>query len=81
MSSNKLIYQIMHTLALFIKGRRRNYKYGPYRWCIVVEALHNYYPTVKVTKVIWKLPDSRWVKVNVDVVSKGNPGEVLGVLC
>ncbi|KAH0663239.1 hypothetical protein KY284_028170 [Solanum tuberosum] len=73
-SSNKVIYQIMHTLILFMKTRRRNCTYIPYKWTMVVEAIHNYNPTVKVTRVIWGPPDTSWVKVNTDGASKGNPG-------
>ncbi|KAH0650456.1 hypothetical protein KY284_030368 [Solanum tuberosum] len=71
-SSNKVIYQIMHTLIQFMKTRRRNCTYIPYKWAMVVEAIHNYNPTVKVTRVIWRPPATGWIKVNTDGVSKRN---------
>lgn len=53
MFSSRLIYQIMHTLILLFKTGRRNSKHIPYNWRIVVKALNNYNPKVKVTKVVW----------------------------
>ncbi|XP_060212295.1 uncharacterized protein LOC132639929 [Lycium barbarum] len=50
-SITKLIYQVMHTLIQFMKVRKRNFKYAPYRWSVVVEALQRYSSQVKVIQV------------------------------
>ncbi|KAH0655677.1 hypothetical protein KY285_030559 [Solanum tuberosum] len=55
-----------------MKTRRRNCTYIPYKWTMVVEAIHNYNPTVKVTRVIWRPPYTSWIKVNTDGASKRN---------
>ncbi|XP_059290521.1 uncharacterized protein LOC132044056 [Lycium ferocissimum] len=74
MTTTKLIYQVMHTLIMFMKVRRRNFKYAPYKWSSVVEALNRYSQPIKVSIVIWKFPDRGWIKVNTDGASRGNPG-------
>lgn len=35
--------------------------------------MDHYTPRLKVTKVLWDLPEQGWVKVNTDGVSRGNP--------
>ncbi|KAH0653657.1 hypothetical protein KY285_031205 [Solanum tuberosum] len=71
----------MHTLALFIKVKRRNCRNVPNNWGIMVEALYTYSPTDKVTKVIWKPPDTGWVKVNTDGASKAQAKEIEELSC
>ncbi|XP_016482344.1 uncharacterized protein LOC107803221 [Nicotiana tabacum] len=36
--------------------------------------MENYTPRLKVTKVVWEIPEEGWIKVNTDDASRGNPG-------
>ncbi|KAK4379881.1 hypothetical protein RND71_001743 [Anisodus tanguticus] len=40
-----------------------------------MKAIYGYSHVVRVTKVIWKSPESKWVKVNTDGASRENPGK------
>lgn len=73
-SNTKLIYQVMHTLILFLKIKRNNFKYAPYNWSAVLEAINNYSPKVKVFPVLWTTSNEGWFKINTDGASRGNPG-------
>lgn len=66
MSSSRLIFQIIAYSGLLIKTRRRSRKHVSYNWRIVVEALNNYNLKAKVTKVIWKAPDTGQIKIKTD---------------
>ncbi|XP_060187285.1 uncharacterized protein LOC132616711 [Lycium barbarum] len=80
-SITKLIYQVMHTLIQFMKVRRRNFRYAPYNWSVIVEALQRYSPKIRVTPVTWRTPDIGWIKVNTDGASRGNSGRSSWAFC
>lgn len=57
-----------------IKFRKPGLHHIPHKWPDQIEMLENYMPKLKVTKVLWECPSPRWVKVNIDGASRGNPG-------
>lgn len=46
----------------------------PHKWPDLLQMLEHYTTSLKVIKVIWDLPTPRWMKVNTDGASRGNPG-------
>ncbi|XP_060195138.1 uncharacterized protein LOC132624361 [Lycium barbarum] len=74
MSKVKLVYRIMHSIIMFMRVRRGNFKYAAYRWSTLVQSLQNYSPRTKVIHVKWEPPELGWVKCNTDGASRGNPG-------
>ncbi|XP_060216354.1 uncharacterized protein LOC132643852 [Lycium barbarum] len=81
MTVNKLKYQILHTVDLFMKASRKNFRYAPYSWMDFIKALHAYSPKLKVIQVCWKPPDNGWIKCNIDGASRGNPGRSSWSFC
>ncbi|XP_075100004.1 uncharacterized protein LOC142176387 [Nicotiana tabacum] len=73
-SVSRVIYQISSTLQALVKVRKPSIKNVPHKWPDLLKMLEHYTPSLKVTKVLWELPNPGWVKVNTDGVSRGNPG-------
>lgn len=73
-SHEKLMYQVMHTIVLMLKVRRSNFKYTPYDWKELVQALQGYTPKIRVEQVLWTIPETRSLKCNTHGASRGNPG-------
>ncbi|XP_070002680.1 uncharacterized protein [Nicotiana sylvestris] len=44
----------------------------PHKWPELIQKLEKYTPDLKVTKVIWELPNEGWIKVNIDGASRGD---------
>ncbi|XP_060170728.1 uncharacterized protein LOC132601671 [Lycium barbarum] len=81
LSVNSLRYKIMHSIILFMKARRKNFKYAPYNWVDLLKALHTYTPKLRITQVCWRPPDIGWMKCNTDGASRGNPGRSSWSFC
>jgi len=46
----------------------------PHKWPELIQKLEKYTPDLKVTKVIWELPNEGWIKVNTDGASREDSG-------
>ncbi|WMV29043.1 hypothetical protein MTR67_022428 [Solanum verrucosum] len=80
MSHMKLMYQVMHTIVMFMKVRS-NFKYAPYEWSELVQVLQVYTPKLKVRQVLWKPPERGCIKCNTNGASRGNPGRSSWSFC
>lgn len=64
----------MHQKHISIKVIYPQLKTGSMSWNGCFDVLQRQRPTLQYKVVNWKVPNSSWVKVNIDGASKGNSG-------
>ncbi|XP_070021920.1 uncharacterized protein [Nicotiana sylvestris] len=73
--TSKVIYQVSSSLQALVKVRKPGMEMVPHKRQDLLVMMENFTPKLKVTKVMWELPSARWLKVNTDGASRGNPGK------
>nr|XP_016466227.1 PREDICTED: uncharacterized protein LOC107788988 [Nicotiana tabacum] len=69
---SRVIYQISSTLQDLVRLRKSSLQNVPHKWPDLLHVMEHYMQKLKVTKVLWELPEQYWVKVNTDGTSRGN---------
>ncbi|XP_075092253.1 uncharacterized protein LOC142172518 [Nicotiana tabacum] len=73
-TTSRVIYQVSSNLQALVKVRKPGMDMVPHKWKDLLAMMENFTPKLKVTKVMWELANTGWLKVNTDGASRGNPG-------
>lgn len=73
-STGRVIYQVSSTLQALVKVRKPGIGSVPHKWQDLVTMIENYTSRLKVDKLLWEFPSEKWLKVNTNGASRGNPG-------
>lgn len=72
-STHRVIFNITKNIGLLLKVRNPRQVFLT-AWLEILQELEQRRSKMKITKVEWKFPNEGWMKYNIDVASRGNPG-------